>query len=101
MSVITISRQLGSLGTEIARGVAEELKYEYADKEMVGEIMAGYGITAPEMDKFDEKRPPFWDSLSLQRTNFLHALHAAIYDFARRGQVVIVGRGGQQIPKRL
>ena len=55
MAMITISRQLGSLGTEIARGVAEELKYEYADKEMVGKIMAGYGITAPEMDKFDEK----------------------------------------------
>ena len=32
MSIITISRQLGSLGTEIARGVAEKLNYEYVDK---------------------------------------------------------------------
>ena len=94
MPVITISRQLGSLGTEIARGVAKDLNYEYADKEMVGKIMAGYGITAPEMDKFDEKKPPFWDSLSIQRRNFLHFIQMAMYDLARRSGVVIVGRGG-------
>jgi len=95
MPVITISRQLGSLGTEIAREVAEKLNYEYADKEMVGKIMGGYGIAAPEMDKFDEKRPPFWDSLSIQRKNFLHFIQMAIYDLARKSGVVIVGRGGQ------
>ena len=95
MSVITISRQLGSLGTEIAREVAAKLNYEYADKEMVGEIMAGYGIEAPEMDKFDEKKPSFWDSLSIQKRNFLHFIQMAIYDLARKRGVVIVGRGGQ------
>ena len=95
MSVITISRQVGSLGTEIAREVAEKLNYEYADKEMVGKIMAGYGIAAPEMDKFDEKKPPFWDSFSIQRKNFLHFIRMAIYDLARKSGVVIVGRGGQ------
>lgn len=93
MSAITISRQLGSLGTEIAREVAEKLSYEYADKEMVGKIMGGYGIAAADMDKFDEKKPPFWDSLSIQRKNFLHFIQMAIYDLARKRGVVIVGRG--------
>ena len=101
MSVITISRELGSLGTEIARGVAQELNYEYADKEMVGKIMATYGIAAPEMDKFDEKKPPLWDSLSIQRRNFLHIIQMAIYDLARKSRVVIVGRGGQVLLKDL
>jgi|PlaIllAssembly_1097288.scaffolds.fasta_scaffold1494645_1 hypothetical protein len=32
MSTVTISRQPGSLGTEIAQGVAEEIRYEYVDK---------------------------------------------------------------------
>ncbi|MBP1715267.1 MAG: Cytidylate kinase-like family, partial [Deltaproteobacteria bacterium] len=40
MSMITISRQLGSLGTEIAREVAEKLNYEYVDKEKMGKIVA-------------------------------------------------------------
>jgi cytidylate kinase len=101
MSVITISRQLGSWGTEIARGVAEKLNYEYADKELVGKMMAGYGIAAPEMDKFDEKKPPFWDSLSFQRRNFLHFIEMAIYELARKNGVVIVGRGGQVLLKDL
>jgi len=99
--VITISRQLGSLGTEIARGVAEELGYEYADKEMVGKIMTSYGIATLEMDKFDEKKPPFWDSLSIQRRNFLHFIQRAIYDLARKSRIVIVGRGGQVLLKDL
>ncbi len=101
MCLITVSRQLGSLGTEIARGVAGELRYEYADKEMVGNRIAGYGIPPLELDRFDEKKPPFWDSLAIQRRNFLYALQRAIYDLAERGNVVIVGRGGQVLLKNI
>jgi cytidylate kinase len=100
MSVITISRQLGSLGTEIARGVAEKLNYQCMDKESIGNILADFDFGAPELEKFDEKRPPlFWDSLSFQRTKYLHSIQAAIYDCARKGQMVIVGRGGQVLLK--
>ncbi len=95
MSIITISRQLGSLGTEIAQEVAIKLNYEYVDKEKIGKTMTNFGFGLLDVEKFDEKKPPFWDSLLLQRTNFLHAIQTAIYDFARRGRVVIVGRGGQ------
>lgn len=101
MATITISRQLGSLGTEIAQGVAERLNYEYVDKEKIGKVVADFGFAAPDVQKFDEKKPPFWDSLSIQRTNFLHAIQAVIYDFARRGQAVIVGRGGQILLRNL
>ena len=101
MSIITISRQLGSLGTEIAREVSEKLNYEYVDKEKIGKIVANFGFGLLEMEKFDEKKPPLWDSLSLQRTNFLHAIQTAIYDLAQRDQVVIVGRGGQVLLRNL
>jgi cytidylate kinase len=101
MAMITVSRQFGSWGTEIAREVAEKLNYEYVDKEKIGKVLADSGFGMLEVEKFDEKRPPFWDSLSLQRSNFLHALQAAIYEFARRGQVVIVGRGGQILLRNL
>jgi len=101
MSTITISRQLGSLGTEIAREVADKLNYEYLDKEKIGQVVANFGFGMMEVEKFDEKKPPFWDSFSLQRTHFLHVLQATIYEFAQRGRVVIVGRGGQILLKGL
>ncbi len=101
MSVITISRQLGSLGTEIAQAVAKKLTYEYMDKDKISESLADYGLPPPEVEKLDEKRPPFWDSLSIQRGKYLHLVQALIYDFARKGNVVIVGRGGQVLLKDL
>ncbi len=101
MSTITISRQPGSLGTEIARGVAEKLNYAYVDKERIGEKLSVFGFGTPELGKFDEKKPPFWDTHSTQRTNFLHSIQAAIYDFAQKGRVVIVGRGGQVLLKNV
>ena len=101
MATITVSKQIGSLGEEIASAVAEKLQYEYVDKERLGKILADFGFGGPEVDKFDEKKPPFWDSLVIQRTNFLYSIRAAIYEFARKGNVVIVGRGGQVLLKNL
>ena len=101
MSVITISRQLASLGTEIAQAVAETLHYEYVDKEKIAGALADYGLPALEIERFDEKKPPFWDSLQFQRWKFIHFIQAMIYDFASKGNVVLVGRGGQVLLKDL
>jgi cytidylate kinase len=101
MAIITISRQLASLGTEVAQGVAEKFHYEYVDKEKIAEALAQYGVLGPDVDMFDEKKPSLWYSFQLQRKKFLHSLEAVIYDFARKGNVVIVGRGGQVLLKEL
>jgi cytidylate kinase len=99
MSLITISRQLGSLGTEIAQAVGENLDYEYVDKAKIEKALSDYGFHASVIGKFDEKKPPFWDSFQIQKKKFLHSLEAVIYDFARKGNGVIVGRGGQVLLK--
>jgi len=101
MSVITVSRQLGSLGTEIAWKLAAVLHYEFIDKEGIGKALASYGIPEPDLEKFDEKKPPLWDCLQIQRRKFLHFIQGVIYDFARRGKVIIVGRGGQVLLRDL
>ena len=102
MSTITISRQLGTFGSEIAREVAEKLNYEYVDKERIGKMLAtDFGLGAFDLERFDEKKPPFWEFLSVQKTKYLHSIQAAIYDFAQKGQVVIVGRGGQVLLRNL
>jgi cytidylate kinase len=101
MAVITVSRQLGSLGTEMAQKVAEVLQYEFVDKEKIGKVLATYGLPEPDLEKFDEKKPPLWDSLQMQRRKFLHFLRAVLTDFARKGNVIMVGRGGQVLLRDL
>jgi cytidylate kinase len=101
MAVITVSRQLGSLGTEIAREVAKRLNYSFAEKEQIGKMLASYGFPEPEVEKFDEKRTPLWDYLSIKRTKFLHLIRAVIYGLASQDNAVIVGRGGQVLLKDL
>lgn len=101
MAVITVSRQLGSLGTEVAQKVAEVLQYEFVDKEKIGKTLATYGLPELELEKFDEKKPPLWDSLQMQRRKFLHFLQAVLTDYARKGNVIMVGRGGQVLLRDL
>jgi len=95
MAIFTLSRQAGSLGTEIAQAVALRLQYEYLDKDKIEKALVERGLPMPEVEKFDEKKPPFWVSWQIQSRRFLHVIQAVVYDFARRGNTVIVGRGGQ------
>jgi len=99
MSVITISRQLGSLGTEIAQAVANHLGYQYVNKEKIGKALAGFGLPEIAIEKLDEKKPPFWESWVLDRKRFSLYIQMVIYDFAKNDKVVIVGRGGQILLK--
>jgi len=101
MSVITVSRQLGSHGVEIAQAVANRFDYQYVDKEKIGIALAVCGLPKIEIEKLDEKKPSFWDSWTIDRNRFFHHLHKIIYGFAQKNNVVIVGRGGQVLLKDL
>jgi len=101
MAVITISRQIESLGTEIAQEVASQLQYEYLDREGIEQGLTAHGLAVPEVEKFDEKSLPFWVNWQIQGQKFFHAMQMVIYKAARRGNVVIVGRGGQFLLKGL
>ena len=99
MAVITISRQTGSFGDEIAKAVAENLRYNCVDKMKISGALADQGLRASDFEKFDGKKPTIWQSLSNQKKKFIFLLRAAVYYFARSGNVVILGRGGQALLK--
>jgi len=101
MSVITVSRQMGSRGLEIAQAVASRFDYQYVDKEKIGMALADAGLSKIQFDKLDEKKPSFWDSWAIDRNKFFHHLQMIIYEFARKNNVVIVGRGGQILLRSL
>jgi cytidylate kinase len=99
MAIITISRQVGSLGDEIARETATRLGYEHVEKVQISEILSRLGFSISDIDKYDEKKPSVWQTLTMQKELFAHFIKAAVYELASRKNVVIVGRGGQVILK--
>ncbi|HUV08291.1 MAG TPA: cytidylate kinase family protein, partial [Spirochaetia bacterium] len=67
MAIVTISRQLGTMGTEIAHALAEELHYNYLDKESFAKALQEHGISGMHLEKYDEKKPALWDVFSSDR----------------------------------
>lgn len=97
MAVICIARELASLGEETAHELADLTGYRYLDRAYVEKKLAEYGIAAAEIQKFDEKKPGFWASLSRGRDDYLHFLKTVLYEEARVGDCILVGRGGMGI----
>jgi cytidylate kinase len=95
MAILTLSRQSGSFGTQIAKALAEHLKYRFLDKESLEKALTGYGVSPSSLEKYDEKRPSFWEIFSSERNRYLHFLKTVIYDFAQQGNGIVLGRGGQ------
>ncbi|NIM12258.1 MAG: BON domain-containing protein [Candidatus Aminicenantes bacterium] len=95
MPVITISRQLGSLGTEITQLLSKDFNCQYLDKESLEEAFVEYGIPRESMERFDEKKPGFWDLFKTDKARYLHFMKEAIFEFVRKGNGIILGRGGQ------
>jgi cytidylate kinase len=101
MPVITISRQLGSMGTEIAQLLSKEFSCSYLDKESLEEVFTQFGISKDSVERFDERKPGFWDLFKTDKARYLHFLKGAIYEFAHKDDGIILGRGGQVILGRL
>ncbi len=96
MAIITISREFGSLGTDIAKKLQEELTFAYMDKSHLEErLVRDYGIPEENFEKYDERKPHFWDIFSSDKDRYLHFMKTAMFDFARDGNCIIIGRGGQ------
>ncbi|MEA3345838.1 MAG: cytidylate kinase-like family protein [Chloroflexota bacterium] len=117
MGVITVSRELGSKGTEIAHMVAERMGYECVDRELIADIAREAGveeahvsgkeesisarprIVGPEMAAFFRRqryasRQP---REALEDQAYVELVRKVICDRAEGGNVVVLGRGGQMV----
>ena len=96
MSLITISRSLGCGGTKIAELVSHGLGLElYGDKRFQEEALR-MGIGSEEFESVDEKAPGFFDQLwSSKPELYLDLMESVVYEVARSGEGVILGRGSQ------
>lgn len=101
MAIITISRELAALGDEIAHELAELTGFRFVDKQALEDRITSYGFNGAKLDKYDEKKPAFWASLSKDRDDYLHYLKTALYTEAEAGSCIFVGRGANAIFKNL
>jgi cytidylate kinase len=92
MAVITISRQLGSRGEDIARQVAASLGYEFVDKQTTDTIFRQYGLT--RFDELYSSVPSFLDLINADNLLLVAMANEIIEAVAQQGNVVILGRAG-------
>ena len=93
MAIITVSRQLASLGDEISRTIAERLGYKFFGKKEIEKRIVELGFPEPKLAKFDEKKLGFLTGLTRIRDEYLNYLMTAILEAASENNTVIVGRG--------
>ena len=116
MTVITISRELGSEGDKIADLLCQELGYCRVDKDMLLQIAREAGVNveavlakekavlskprliSSDMTSLYSKDPSaFQKKSTLDDPTYTRVVHETMEDFARQGNGVIIGRGGQMI----
>ena len=95
MAIITISRQVGSLSHEIAPGLAKKLGWTLIDKETTKEALKKYDIGDEIIEKYDEKKPGFKDSFSLDNEKYFNYFKLYLFQRAVESKgCVFLGRGG-------
>jgi cytidylate kinase len=101
MGILTISRQFGSGGREIGLACAEAMQYEYIDRKRILEDMSKEGKTWEEKAKqFDENYPDLWERNDWAYRGFVALNQSHFLQYAVKGNVVIMGRGGNFLLKK-
>jgi cytidylate kinase len=90
MSLIVISREMGSAGTQLGRAVAERLGYRFGDREVILEAVKRYHVPEEGLSQLEEGKPRFWERLDTER--WLAYLQAAMYAIAADDDAVIASR---------
>jgi cytidylate kinase len=99
MAVITISREMGTGAYHIASEVAKKLKYTLVDGACISACAPKYGLSTDMLQMVDEKPPSYITAEDRKRAAALNTVELILLDFARKGNVVLYGRGGQDLVK--
>src|SRR5467141_2766439 len=99
MNVITVSREYGAGGGEVAKRLAETLGWELLDRELLHQAAAVEHVPDADLERLDEKTLSMADRFRLHppHEQYMHGLREAARQAAARGDVVLVGRGTRQL----
>ena len=90
------SRELGAGEKGFAAALAERLKMQLYDRELLEQEAVSLGVPEAEMEKIDERPAGIFQRFRpgsiYQR--YIEALEQIMRQLAQRGEVILVGRGG-------
>ncbi len=93
MKWITVSRRMGTQGSTIAQRVARELGYRCYDTDAISQMAQELGVLE-SVREIDEKAPSLFQRIFSQRPIvYLERLASVIYELAKQGDAVFLGRG--------
>jgi cytidylate kinase len=118
--VITVSRQFGSTGDEIAREVANRLGLRLVDQEIINEVARRLGVPPERVTEEGERDAPHIvsdlvrtmrrlypatigpsaESPEVDEAAYLQVTRQVVWEVARMGDAVIMGRGAPFILDR-
>jgi YjbE family integral membrane protein len=99
-AILTISREFGSGGREIGHAVARELGYEYIDRERILSDIRQHGVKWEQWaGQLDEHCPTVWEKYDWSFRGFASLVQFHLLEHAKKGSVVIMGRGGNFLLK--
>ncbi len=97
MTAITISRQLGSMGCEVAQAVAKATGYRVVWRELINQAARLAGAPEMALAAIDELGLLGYRPSPEEQQAYQDALIRVIEGLAEEGDVIIVGRAGQAI----
>jgi CMP/dCMP kinase len=119
--LITISRQYGAGGSEVARRVAQALGWRVVDNELVEQVAARAGLSPEDVAQMEERVPTFVERLArtlaaatpevfpptlggtvapLQEADLVRITETVVAEIAALGKVVLVGRAAPAVLAR-
>lgn len=115
-SMLTISHQYGSGGSQIARELGQRLQWPVWDKEFVRKMATEYQLPETDVEDKDERVASFMEKLvgvlgmggfataysmlpprGMDDDRLLHMTRTIVEEIAQEGRAIIVGRGGNHI----
>jgi cytidylate kinase len=100
--VVTVSRQFGARGADVAKRVAERLQFSFWNRELLGAMAAHAHVDAGVLERFDEHHPSaIAETMSglipgparVSQLDYARELAHVVREVVGRGGAVLVGRG--------
>jgi len=95
MPILTMSHEIGAGGPEIAQKVAERLGSHYVDQELISEAALRYGLSGEALEPGRVQAVPSSSAIDAETRRYITVLQTALYEFAEKDRVVLMGRAGQ------
>lgn len=115
--IVTVSRQIGAGGGEVARRVAAALGFRVVDNEMIDRVADRAGIPRAEVAEKEERAPGFVERLARaltrsspelfsqlpgkppepEETTLVQVTEKVVAEIAAEGRVVLVGRAASAV----